>query len=158
MFRRNWSNQFTLGVLPMKWSMPRHAIVPPGRTQAWAVAIDSGPEMESITTWPPSPPVCSITASLISSSSRESTTRVAPRSVARSRRPAWWPRQTMRSAPFALAPCTPARPTAPSPITTTDWPGAVPADVSPCQPVDITSTSGSRVASLSGPASDSGIG
>ena len=78
MLRRNWSNQLTLGVLPMKWSMPRHAIVPPGRTQAWAVAIDSGPEIESTTTWAPSPPVCSMTASVISSSSRESTTRVAP--------------------------------------------------------------------------------
>ena len=55
MLRRNWSNQLTLGVLPMKWSMPRHAIVPPGRTQAWAVAIDSGPEIESTTTWAPSP-------------------------------------------------------------------------------------------------------
>ena len=55
MLRMNWSNQFTLGVLPMKWSMPRQAIVPPGRTQAWAAA-NTGPEMESITTWAPSPP------------------------------------------------------------------------------------------------------
>ena len=55
MLRRNWSNQLTTGVLPMKWSMPRQAMVPPGRTHACAVAIDSGPEMVSTTTWAPSP-------------------------------------------------------------------------------------------------------
>ena len=97
-----------------------------------------------------------ITASRISSSSRDVTVAVAPRTVATSRRSGWWPRQITRSAPLAIAPCTAARPTAPSPITTTDWPAEVPATVRPCQPVDIMSTSGSTDISRSGPDTDSG--
>ena len=58
-----------------------------------------------------------------------------PRSV----RASWRPMRMMREAPMSLAERTAERPTAPSPITVTVWPGLMPAFLAAWYPVDMTS-------------------
>ncbi len=88
----------------------------------------------------PRPPVSSRTRST-ASSPRSLTTSVAPNSSPSAMRSGWRPSRMICSAPRRLAAITPQRPTAPSPMTATVFPGATFATTAAWWPVPITSDS-----------------